>query len=410
MAEQQTLELLRQNALLKRINGVAGGLRIAWSAKDTARIHDHVMSTPLNMLVRDVPAASPKLLDAGAAAVRRRLSERGIVIRATSKPEDLNFLFVISSEAVDLAGDVVMVGGIDCVNFLNNPAVLNAHDSSTLPIAASSSPVVSGKSMTAVAMFPQLGVSNAADQVAAAIRGKLVRGASIGFIPVRWSFTKDAARPFGVDFHEIRLLEWSVCGIPCNPACLLLGAIEGQSSSRSSSRNQPLADRPDEESDWQCSGVDTMPINETDDAFDSAAAKTALLEQCSTTGTISDEAANYFLASDASTPWAAKSYLFPFCGVTDAGIVASKIGWRQSLAALEKSELPAIVISDARALCERLEARLGDVKMAERRREARALAARARSISASMTDDPAPTREQRLAEAQRFRRVAYGGK
>jgi hypothetical protein len=409
MAEQQTLELLRQNAFLKRINGIAGGHRIAWTARDIGRIHERIASTPLEALVRDVPAASRKLLDAGAAAARRKFSEQGIVIRAATKPGDLNFLFIISSEITDLAGDVVTVDGIDCANFLKNPAVLNAHDSSTLPIAASSSPVVSGKTMTAIARFPEIGVSSAADQVAAAIRGKLVRGASIGFIPVRWSFTKDAARPFGVDFHEIRLLEWSVCGIPCNPACLLLGAVEGQSS-RSSSRNQPLADGPDEESDWQCNGVDTMPINETDDAFDAAAAKPVLLERCSTKGTILDEASNYFLATDVSTPWAAKSYLFPFCSVTDAGIVASKIGWRQSLSALEKSELPAIVISDARALCERLEARLGDVKMAERRREARALAARARSISVSMTDDPAPTREQRLAEAQIFRRVAHGGK
>jgi hypothetical protein len=41
--------------------------------------------------------------------------------------------------------------------------------------------------------------------------------------------------------------------------------------------------------------------------------------------------------------------------------------------------------------------------------EARDIAAKARSIAASITDDAAPTRDERLAEAQKFRRMAFGG-
>jgi phage head maturation protease len=285
-------DVLRQDALTKRINGSAGGLSIAWSAKDKARIHDHVMSTPLNMLVRELPMASRELVDAEASSARRRFSECGVVIRAATKPEDLAFLFVISSEITDLAGDVVSVEGIDRTDFLRNPVVLNSHDSSALPIATSTAPLVSGKTMTAIAKFPKPGVSNCSDQVAAAIRGGLVRGSSIGFVPLKWAFTKDPSRPFGVDFKEIKLLEWSTCSVPCNPACLLLGTVDGKSSSRSSSRNRQFE-------------------------------------------------------------------------------------------------------SDA---------------MAGRRSEARALAAKARSTIASITDDPASTREQRLVEARNFRAMLGSGR
>jgi hypothetical protein len=231
------LDLLRQDALLKRLKNT-GGNGIRWSAKDAAQIADYIMSMPAHIL-RNAPAPTRKFFDTGPAVVRRKLSEQGIVIR-DAHPTDRKFLFVISSDDVDLAGDVVTPAGIDCAYFLKNPAVLNAHDSSALPIASASALVVSGKTLTAIAKFPRPGVSECSDQVAAALRGGLVKGASIGFVPLKWAFTKDPSRPFGVDFLQVRLLEFSVCAIPCNPACLLIGTVDSQSASRMSSGNLPL--------------------------------------------------------------------------------------------------------------------------------------------------------------------------
>jgi hypothetical protein len=94
----------------------------------------------------------------------------------------------------------------------------------------------SGKAVTAIAKFPSRGVSDDSDRIAAAIRAGLVRGASIGFMPLKWAFVTDPARPFGVDFQSIRLLEWSVCSVPCNPACLLIRSIAGPKASHSSQR------------------------------------------------------------------------------------------------------------------------------------------------------------------------------
>jgi hypothetical protein len=81
--------------------------------------------------------------------------------------------------------------------------------------------------MLAIAKFPKPGVSANSDQIARAVRAGLQRGVSIAFIPTKWSFSKDPARPLGVDFHAIKLLEWSFCALPCNPDCLVIGAVSG---------------------------------------------------------------------------------------------------------------------------------------------------------------------------------------
>jgi hypothetical protein len=220
-------DILRQDALSRRVKGLHGGHRIVWSGKDIAKIRDHIMAMP-EKIFRAAPTAVSKFVESPA-VVRRKFANAGISVK-DMQPSDLNFLFTISSERVDLAGDVITIAGVDCSNFNQNPVVLNAHDSSELPIAASTAPWVSGSALMATAKFPPPGISDDSDEVAAAIRAQLVRGASVGFVPLSWSFTKDPARPFGVDFKSTRLLEWSVCSVPCNPSCLLVGAVSGGKS------------------------------------------------------------------------------------------------------------------------------------------------------------------------------------
>ena len=93
-----------------------------------------------------------------------------------------------------------------------------------------------------------------------------------------------------------------------------------------------------------------------------------------------------------------------FAAVTNGLVVASKVGWRQSFAGLENSKMPETVISDAREIVDCLEARLGDIKVAARKREVQELTSRAREILAS-SGAPAMTREQRMAEARDLRRA-----
>jgi phage head maturation protease len=212
-----SLDILRRDALDTRLKGLAGGNRILWSAKDVTLIRDFVLSQPESFFRKASSAPAPASRSASTTAMR------------DIQPSDLNFLFEVSNNSVDRAGDSIDPNGIDTAEFSRNPVVLNAHDSSQLPIATSSMPWVSGSSLMAVARFPAPGISPASDQVAAAIRAGLVKGCSIGFVPVKWSFSKDPSRPMGINFSSVKMLEYSCCSIPCNPGCLLVGAVSAKS-------------------------------------------------------------------------------------------------------------------------------------------------------------------------------------
>jgi hypothetical protein len=330
-----TLDHLRRDALEKRVSNI-GGNRILWSAKDTARIRDHVMSAP-EKVFRDLPVVARNPGVTSIAAARRKFSE---VVRDV-RENDLDFAFIISSSCVDLAGDVIIPTGIDFSDFLKNSCVLNSHDSAAMPIAVSTRPAIAGTSATAVAKFPAAGVSECSDKVAAALRAGLVRGASVGFQPLRWKFATQSDRPFGVDFLEIRLLEWSICSVPCNPECLMIGAVGGKSVSR------------------HRLNVPTLRSGRSISGANEALLREAMDHHASATKCIQD-------VLDGNAP------------LEDDP---------------DDGENP---IVDDEAAKARLE---------ERRREARAIAASARSFAASSSDNPPPTREQRLAEARGFRRA-----
>lgn len=44
------------------------------------------------------------------------------------------------------------------------------------------------------------------------------------FLPLQWSWSKDAARPMGIDFQKQALLEISVVTVSANAGALLVGA------------------------------------------------------------------------------------------------------------------------------------------------------------------------------------------
>jgi phage head maturation protease len=221
------LDILRRAAFQTRVDGVVGK-RVAWASQDVARIRDHVAGLSEKALrgTQGPLTAQHKFLDGDRGAVRNELAKAGVQVK-DAQSADSTFLFVISSSRVDLQNDAVDPNGVDSSGFSRNPVVLNSHDSSALPIATSSRPFLSGPNLMAFARFPAAGVSADSDRIAAAIRAGLVKGASVGFVPLKWTFSKDPARPMGVDFHQVKLLEWSCCAIPCNPDCLVIGAAAG---------------------------------------------------------------------------------------------------------------------------------------------------------------------------------------
>src|SRR6266550_437151 len=111
------------------------------------------------------------------------------------------WIFCITSPTVDHQNDSVKAGAAQFDP--RNLPVLLSHQSENLPVARSSVPWMVDQLTLAIANFPAPGISPLSDQVAAMVQARQVKGASIGFIPVRYALSKDPARPFGVDFLEI---------------------------------------------------------------------------------------------------------------------------------------------------------------------------------------------------------------
>jgi Caudovirus prohead serine protease len=234
------LDFLRKAALHKRINGVSGGNRILWQDKDFIKLHDHAMFARREELI----CAAPTVIKSRAAVIpdKASLAKIGIELRDFS-PEDYAILCLITNATTDHVGDSVKPPGVNYSLFGKNSPVLDSHDSSKPPVATSSRPFMSGDNLLAIARFPKPGISANSDQIIAAIRARLLRGVSIGFIPLKWSFSKDPSRPMGVDFNEIKLIEFSMCSIPCNPDCYVLGSVASSQSASAPSDASKNVDR-----------------------------------------------------------------------------------------------------------------------------------------------------------------------
>jgi hypothetical protein len=227
------LDILRKDAFRKRVHGVAGGNRILWGEKDIIQIYDRLMSVRMEDIVQRQSAPETKLLGT-ADTDKSALAKMGIELRDIGAEGDpLAVIGKITSDRVDLANDRMTPSAIDYADFLKFRGVLDTHDSSKPPVALSTQPWLAGASLLAIANFPRPGVSADSDRVAAAVRAGLQRGISIGFIPRKWSFSKDPARPLGIDFHESSLLEWSFCALPCNQDCRVLGSVANNQSAPS---------------------------------------------------------------------------------------------------------------------------------------------------------------------------------
>jgi hypothetical protein len=232
------LDILRRDAFRKRVHGAAGGNRILWGEKDLINIHNHVMSVKMEQIIAPPRPTETKLLSAPDID-HAALAKIGIELRSGFGPED-NALVAISTPRTDLADDDVDTSNIDCTDFSKFCQVLDTHDSSKPPVALSSKPWLSGTTLLAIARFPKPGVSEDSDRVAAAVRAGLQRGASIGFVPLKWKFSQDPSRPLGISFGSIKLIEWSFCAIPCNQDCRVIGPISGTTSSPGDTK---MADR-----------------------------------------------------------------------------------------------------------------------------------------------------------------------
>jgi HK97 family phage prohead protease len=118
-------------------------------------------------------------------------------------------------------GDCINVTGWRLDEFRNNPTVFFNHLSSELPVGRSPSIWIAGAKLKAAVKLAAGAANPLAQQIRELIEGKFLSAVSVGFIPTKWEFAKDSSRPYGIDFLAQTLLEFSICGIPANPAATI---------------------------------------------------------------------------------------------------------------------------------------------------------------------------------------------
>lgn len=148
---------------------------------------------------------------------------KAFVVEVRAADEGRTIDFVISTDTVDRMGDTIAVDGWQIANYRKNPVVLWAHDSYMHPIAKASNVRVEDGKLKASAQFvpaevPVIGP--VAECTLQLLRGGFLSAVSVGFIPMKYAFSEEDGRSWGIDFLEQELLEFSVCPIPANPEAL----------------------------------------------------------------------------------------------------------------------------------------------------------------------------------------------
>lgn len=138
-----------------------------------------------------------------------------------SETDDRSLIFTISTATVDRMGDTIAVDGWKLDSFRKNPVVLWGHDASSLPVARASKVWIEGGKLKADAQFTPPGMARFNDTVFDMLKAKFLNATSVGFQPLKYAFTDDPQRRFGIDFLEQELLEFSVVSIPANPEALV---------------------------------------------------------------------------------------------------------------------------------------------------------------------------------------------
>jgi HK97 family phage prohead protease len=204
----------------KRLAGA--GQRVAWRPEDVRAI------------LRRYGVAG----DGNAAPIMRAVTAAApVVAAAPATAGGPRYTFTISTGAVDRMNDVIDPKGWRFADYLKNPVVLFSHDASSLPVGRSTRVWVEGDRLKAIVELATAHSAQAA-MLKKMLDGGFVRAASVGFRPLTWRFSTDKARPGGVDFLTVELLEWSICTIPANGDCLIDPGQTGKALSPAAARRQ----------------------------------------------------------------------------------------------------------------------------------------------------------------------------
>lgn len=135
--------------------------------------------------------------------------------------------FTISSAAVDRMGDTIAVEGWKLDAYRKNPVVLWGHDGSSLPVGKATKIWIENGKLKAETEFTPAGMARFNDVVFEMYKAGFLSATSVGFRPLKYAFTEDPSRRYGIDFLEQELMEFSAVTVPANAEALIEGRSAG---------------------------------------------------------------------------------------------------------------------------------------------------------------------------------------
>ena len=147
----------------------------------------------------------------------------GEPILANSSGRMVRYLFSDTS----VGRDQHTISGWQLDNFRRNPVFLFAHDASSPPIGRIADIQDSAGKLTGSVEYIERDVYPFADMIFQLVRGGYINAVSTSWNPIEWKFSTDRARPGGIDFKLVDLLEISQVPVPALPTALATARSAG---------------------------------------------------------------------------------------------------------------------------------------------------------------------------------------
>lgn len=135
--------------------------------------------------------------------------------------------FKLSDSSVGRDNHIILPRAWQYKNFLRNPVMPWAHDTSQPPIAKWVDISERGDDLFGTAEYADTETYPFADTIFRLVKGGFLNAVSTGWIPLEWKFSSDRARPGGIDFSKVELLEVSQVPVPALPTALVTARAQG---------------------------------------------------------------------------------------------------------------------------------------------------------------------------------------
>jgi HK97 family phage prohead protease len=147
-----------------------------------------------------------------------RRSLAGLAPDAALASDDRTISYIFSDESVGRDGHTINNDGWSLTNFRANPIAVWNHSDVVIGRVTSIGPV--RKELRGSIRFAEADLSPFADSVFRMTKAGYLNATSVSWLPIKWTYSNDRARPGGIDFLEQELLEVSAVAVPALPTAL----------------------------------------------------------------------------------------------------------------------------------------------------------------------------------------------